>query len=57
LDGDFGTGKRRASRTRAVLVTGATRQGVGTEARIQLALASVLPDRPFDAVTRRLLGA
>jgi hypothetical protein len=32
----------------AVLVTGA---------RIQIALASVLPDRAFDALTRRLLGA
>jgi NAD(P)-dependent dehydrogenase (short-subunit alcohol dehydrogenase family) len=30
---------------------------VGTDARIQIALASVLPDRTFDAVTRRLLGA
>lgn len=41
----------------AVLVTGATRQRVGTEARIQIALASVLPDHAFDALTRRLLGA
>ena len=28
-----------------------------TAARIQIALASVLPYRTFDAVTRRLLGA
>jgi NAD(P)-dependent dehydrogenase (short-subunit alcohol dehydrogenase family) len=34
-----------------------TRYVVGTAARIQIALASVLPDRAFDAVTRRLLGA
>jgi NAD(P)-dependent dehydrogenase (short-subunit alcohol dehydrogenase family) len=34
-----------------------TRYVVGTEARIQIALAGVLPDRAFDAVTRRLLGA
>jgi NAD(P)-dependent dehydrogenase (short-subunit alcohol dehydrogenase family) len=34
-----------------------TRYVVGTDARIQIALASVLPDRAFDAVTRRLLGA
>jgi len=34
-----------------------TRYVVGTDARIQIPLASVLPDRAFDAVTRRLLGA
>jgi NAD(P)-dependent dehydrogenase (short-subunit alcohol dehydrogenase family) len=34
-----------------------TRYVVGTDARIQIALASALPDRAFDAVTRRLLGA
>ena len=34
-----------------------TRYVVGTDARIQIALASVLPDRAFDAVTRRLLSA
>jgi NAD(P)-dependent dehydrogenase (short-subunit alcohol dehydrogenase family) len=34
-----------------------TRYVVGTDARIQIALAAVLPDRAFDAVTRRLLGA
>jgi NAD(P)-dependent dehydrogenase (short-subunit alcohol dehydrogenase family) len=34
-----------------------TRYVVGTDARVQIALASVLPDRAFDAVTRRLLGA
>jgi hypothetical protein len=28
-----------------------------TTARIQIRLASVLPDREFDALTRRLLGA
>ncbi len=34
-----------------------TRYVVGTQARIQIALAGVLPDRAFDALTRRLLGA
>jgi NAD(P)-dependent dehydrogenase (short-subunit alcohol dehydrogenase family) len=34
-----------------------TRYVVGTDARIQIALASVLSDRAFDAVMRRLLGA
>jgi hypothetical protein len=39
------------------MATWVTRYVIGTDARIQIALVSVLPDRAFDAVTRRRLGA